>query len=224
MRIWWLRKGLSVLLVYSFSLLSLAADQASTQAQGAVLHAAGRVQINGLAGLATKALLPGDLVETYENSVAYITTAGTSIQVMPNSTARFNSAAIELSHGDVIIATSNGMAATVDDLTIAPASQGQAKFEVAENEESVTIAAWQGSLTVSDGQGSSTVQEGQQIRRKRKRKKEGGGAEVAATGPVLSRQALAFLLGAAGVTIGALLIGGQGSTNCVSPSGAKNCN
>jgi len=223
MRIGWLRKALSVLLVGSFSVLSLAADQANTQAQGAVLHAAGRVEINGVPGLATKALLPGDLVETYDNSVANISTAGTSIQVMPNSAARFNSAAIEISHGDVIIATSNGMAAAVDDLTIAPAAPGQAKFEVAENEDSLTIAAWQGNLTVSDGQGTSTVQEGQQITRKKKRKKEGGAA-VAATGPVLSRQALAFLLGAAGVTIGALLIGGQGSTNCVSPSGAKNCN
>ena len=85
MRIWWLHKALSVLLVYSFSLFSLAADQASAQTLGAVLHAAGRVEINGLPVPATKALLPGDLVETSDNSVANITTAGASIQVMPNS-------------------------------------------------------------------------------------------------------------------------------------------
>jgi len=223
MRIWWLHKALSVLLVYSFSLFSLAADQASAQTLGAVLHAAGRVEINGLPVPATKALLPGDLVETSDNSVANITTAGASIQVMPNSSARFNGATIELSHGDVIIATSSGMAVTIDGLTIRPAAQGRAKFEVAENEDSVTIAAWQGSLTLSDGQQTSTVQEGQQVTRKKRRKKEGGAA-VAATGPVLSKQALAFLLGATGVAIGAILIGGQGSTTCVSPSGAKNCN
>jgi len=222
MRIGRLRKGLSLLLVYSFSLLSFAADPPGTQGQGALLRTTGRVEINGLTGLPTKALLAGDLVETYDHSAAGITTAGASILVMPNSSVKFKHAAIELGHGHVIVATSNGMAATTDDLTITPSAPGQAKFEIAEDEDSVTIAALQGNLTVSDGQESWTVQEGQQTTRKKKKKK--GGAVVAATGPALSRADLIFLLGVTGITTSAIVIAGQGSTNCVSPSGDKNCN
>lgn len=224
MRICWLRKLLSLFLVSSFSLLSLAQDQPGTQGQGAVLHAAGRVEINGLTESASKALLPGDSVKTYDNSVASITTAGGSILVMPNSLAKFTGTAIALSHGDVVIATSNGMAATSDVFTITPAALGQSKFEIAENDDFVTIAALQGNVTVSDGKESTTVQEGQQITREKKKKKKEGAA-AAATGPVLSRGQLAWLLlGAAGAGIAAILIGGQGSTNCASASGSKNCN
>ena len=224
MRIDWLHKLLSLLLVFSFSWLSLAQDLPGMQGQGAVLRPAGRVEINGVTEWSTKAMLPGELVETYDNSVARITTAGTSILVMPNSLLKFKGAATELNHGNVIIATSNGMAATADDLTITPAPPGYSKFEIAENEDSVTIAALEGNVTVSDGQESTTVQEGQQITRKKKKRRDAG-AVVAATGPALPREDLLFLLGViGGITTAGILIGDQGSTNCVSPSGAKNCN
>jgi len=224
MRICWLRKLLSLFLVYSFSLLSLAQDQPGTQGQGAILHAAGRVEINGLTESATKALLPGDSVKTYDNSVANITTAGGSIMVMPNSLIKFTGTAIALSRGDVVIATSNGMAASSDVFTITPAAPGQSKFEIAENDDYVTIAALEGNVTVSGGKESTTVQEGQQITLPKKKKKKEGAA-AAATGPVLSHGQLAWLLlGAGGAGILGILIGTQGSSNCASPSGAKNCN
>jgi hypothetical protein len=226
MRISWLRKLLSLFLVYSFSLLSLAQDQPATQGQGAVLHAAGRVEINGVTESATKALLPGDSVKTYDNSVANITTAGGSIMVMPNSLAKFTSTVMALSLGDVVIATSNGMAATSDVYTITPAAPGQSKFEIAEDDDYVTVGALEGNVTVSGGKENTTVQEGQQITLPRKKKKREGAA-AAATGPALSHGQLAWLLiGAAGAGVLGLLIGthGSGSSNCASPSGGKDCN
>jgi hypothetical protein len=76
------------------------------------------------------------------------------------------------------IATSAGMSALADGLTITPAAQKPSKFEVAEDEDSVVIAARQGNVTVSDGQETSTVPEGQETRRK----KRAAGAEPGASG------------------------------------------
>jgi len=92
---------------------------------------------------------------------------------MPNSSVKLESNAVKLSQGDVVIATSTGMAAKADDITITPASQKQAKFEVSEDDDSVTVAAQQGNVTVSDGQQSSTVPEGQQTTREKKIEKRG---------------------------------------------------
>jgi ferric-dicitrate binding protein FerR (iron transport regulator) len=66
------------------------------------------------------------------------------------------------------IATSAGMTALADGLTVTPTAQKLSKFEVAEDEDSVVIAARQGDVTVSDGQQTSTVPEGQQTTRKKK--------------------------------------------------------
>ena len=71
------------------------------------------------------------------------------------------------------IATSEAMTATVDGLTITPAAQKFSKFEVAEDDDTVLIAAREGNVAVSDGQQTSTVPEGQET--KRKKKKKGGG-------------------------------------------------
>jgi ferric-dicitrate binding protein FerR (iron transport regulator) len=122
------------------------------------------------------ALFYGDSVDTLADSVANITSGGTSILVMPNSSVKLQSNAVELNQGDVAIATSTGMAAKADEIIITPASPKQSKFEVFENDDSVTVAAQQGNVTVSDGQQSSTVQQGQQTTHEKKNKKKVGGA------------------------------------------------
>jgi hypothetical protein len=63
--------------------------------------------------------------------------------------ALLQSNAVEVSQGDVVIATSTGMAAKADDLTITPVAQKP-----------------------SDGQQSSTVQEGRKQRARRRTKRK----------------------------------------------------
>jgi hypothetical protein len=115
------------------------------------------------------------------------------------------------------------VAVRADDLTIEPATKKQSKFEIAENENSVTVAARQGDLNLSDDRDSSTVQEGQQSTRKKKKKKADG-ALPAAKGPLLlPGKDIAVLAGAAGIAIVAILIVDQDLKHCVSPTGDRNC-
>jgi hypothetical protein len=222
MRNCWLRQLLSCVLVCLFSFSSLAADEPATPA--AMLHASGKVEVNRSGTPGTMALFSGDSVDTQTDSVANITSGGTSILVMPNSSVKLQRNAVEVNQGDVVIATSTGMAAKADDLTIAPASQKQSKFEVSENDDSVTVAAQQGNVTVSDGQQSSTVQEGQQTTREKKKKKKAGGAVPGGSGG-LSGKTIAIIGGASGGALAGILIATSGSSKkCVSPSGDKKCN
>jgi hypothetical protein len=222
MRDCWLRQLLSCVLVCLFSFSSLAADEPAKPA--AMLHASGKVEVNRSGTPGTMALFSGDSVNTQTDSVANITSGGTSILVMPNSSVKLQTNAVELSQGDVVIATSTGMAAKADELTITPASQKQSKFEVLENDDSVTVAAQQGNVTVSDGQQSSTVPEGQQTTREKKNKKKAAGAVPGGSGGFLSGKTLAIIGGASGAALAGILITESGSSKkCVSPSGDKNC-
>jgi hypothetical protein len=226
MRDCWLRQLLSSVLVclFFFSSFSscLAADEPATPA--AMLHASGKVEVNRSGTPGTMALFSGDSVDTLTDSVANITSAGTSILVMPNSSVKLQSKAVEISQGDVVIATSTGMAAKADDLTITPAAQKQSKFEVSDSDDSVTVAAQQGNVTVSDGQQSSTVQEGQQTTREKKNKNKGAGAVPGGSGGFMSGRNLAIIGGASGAALAGILITQSGSSKkCMSPSGDKNC-
>jgi hypothetical protein len=217
-----LRQPLSCVLVCLFSFSCLATDAPAPPA--AVLHASGKVEVNRNGTPGTMALFSGDSVDTLADSVANITSGGSSILVMPNSSVKLESNAVELSQGDVVIATSTGMAAKADDITITPASQRQSKFEVSENDDSVTVAAQQGNVTVSDGQQSSTVQEGQQTTREKNNKKKAAGAVPGGSGGIFSGKTLAIIGGASGAALAGILITQSGSSKkCVSPSGDKNC-
>ena len=141
---------LSTILVLSFSLTTLGVDDPSVPK--ATLRASGKVQVNGTPSREITTLFPGDLIQTGEDSVANITAAASSVLVMPNASVKYLGKVAEISEGGVAIANSDGMAATVDDWTITPVEQQRSKFEGAEHEDSVVIAARQGNLTVTDGQ------------------------------------------------------------------------
>jgi hypothetical protein len=209
-----------MLLVFSFSYTILGADSASPPK--AVLHASGKVQVNGSDSRKITTLFPGDSVQTNEDSVANILASGSSVLVMPNASVKFLGNAVEVDQGTVTIATSIGMAAKADDLTMAPAAgvQKQSRFEVTENEDSVVVAALQGNVAVSDGQQTSTTQEGQETTHEKKRK--GGGAVAGATKSLFTVRNIAIVGGAA--LAGGLLLDEIGDTKkCISPPGGKNC-
>jgi hypothetical protein len=218
MKTCWPRQLLSVILVFSLSCAILGADGPSTPK--AVLHASGKVQVNGSDSRKITTLFSGDSIQTDGDSVANIIAGGSSVLVMPNASVKFLGNAVEVDQGDVAIATSAGMSAQADGLTITPAAKKQSKFEVADNEDSVTVAAQQGNVAVSDGQQTSTVQEGQETTQKKKK-----GAASPATGGSFPVKTVAIVGGtAAAIAVTGIVIANSGgSTKCVSPSTDKKC-
>jgi hypothetical protein len=96
------------------------------------------------------------------------------------------------------------------------------RFEVAENEDLVVIAARLGSVMVSDGQQTSTVPEGQQTTRKKKR---AAGAELGFnSGHSISGKTLGIIGGASGATVAGILIAESNKKKkCVSSASNKKC-
>jgi len=214
-----LRALVSWSLLFCVPLSMAASDKA--EIAGAIMRSHGKVQLNGTNPPTTMALFAGDAVQTEADSVANIIAEGSSVLVMPNSSVRFEGKALALNHGDVVVSTSKSLTLTADQVTVAPASDKQAKFEVAENEDTVVIAARKGDLTVTDDQGTSTVQEGEQTTKNRKRK---AGAAPASTGAPISGKIVAILAGVGGgAALAAVLATTSGSSKkCVSP-GTANC-
>lgn len=216
----WSRRAMSVFFLLSLSCSALAGE-AGTPA--AVLHASGKVQVNGAGSRETTVLFSGDSIRTDEDSVANITAGASSVLVMPNASIKFLGKMVELGEGGVSIATSEGMSAVADGFTVTPSAGKMSKFEVAENEDSVVIAARQGSVTVSDGQQTSTVPEGQETTRKKKR--AGGAAPLdSGGGHFMSGKTLAILGGASGATVAGILIAESNKKKkCVSSASNKKC-
>jgi hypothetical protein len=212
-----LRRLVSWSLLFCFPVAMAATDNAETAR--AMMYTHGKVEINGASTLPSMALFAGDAVATQADSVANITAEGSSVLVMPNSSVKFEGKSLDLDHGDVVIATSKRLALKADQVTVAPATDKQSKFEVAENEDTVTIAARTGDLTVTDDQGTSTVPEGQQTTKHRKK----SGAAAPSSGGIMSGKTAAILAGAGGAaTLAAVLATGSGSKKCMSP-GTSNC-
>jgi len=211
---------LALILLFSSIDATLGAENSSTPA--AVLHANGKVQVNGAESTKITTLFRGDSVETDADSVANITAGGSSVLVMPNASVKLLGNMVELTHGAMAISTSAGMSAMAFGLTITPTGQNLSKFEVAEDEDSVVIAARQGEVAVSDGQHTSTIPEGQQSTNK---KKQGAGTVPGATGSSFPTKSVA-IVGATAAAIaaaGIVLANSSGSKKCISPSGGKPC-
>jgi len=213
------RQLLSIVLVLTCSGATLGAD--GPISPRAVLHASGKVQVNGAGSRTITALFPGDSIQTEDNSVANISATGSSILVKPNALVKFLGNAVEVDQGEVAIATSSGFSAQADGLTMTPATEKQSKFEVADNEDAVVVAARQGNVAVSDGQQTSTVPEGQQTTKKKK----GAGTVPAATGSSFPVKTVAIVGGTAAAlaVTGIVIANSGGSKKCVSPSGDKKC-
>ena len=215
MKTCWPRQLLTLIVVCSFSFAPLA-EEAPNPAM-AMLNVSGKVQVNGSAIPRGTALLSGDRIQTQSDSVANITVVGSSVLVKPNTLVEFQGDAVEISQGGMVIATSRGMIARAYGLTISPGTQTPSKFEVAENGDSVVVAAEQGNVNVSDDKESSTVPEGQQTTKK---KKKGAGAVPGTSGSAFPTKTVAIVAGVAGAAAvtGIVIASSGGGKKCISPS------
>lgn len=222
MKTCWPRQLLCLILLFSFACATLGVDGPGTPA--GVLHASGKVQVNGSDSRRVTTLFMGDSIQTNDDSVANIIAGGSSVLVMPNASVKFLGNAIEVNQGNVAIATSVGMAAEVDGMTVTPAAKKESRFEVADDEDSVTVAARQGNVAVNDGQQTSTTQEGQETTHKKK-KKEGGATPAASGGHAISGKAVALTAGALGAFTAGLVVmeSNNEKKKCISPSNDKKC-
>jgi hypothetical protein len=190
---------------------------------GVLLHGNGALLVNGAQFKDSTALMPGDVVETQETGLAYMSSPGSSSTLESNSIARIQAGGISLDRGNLSVATSQGMSVFARDFTIAPATPQWTEFYVTRHEGTIQIMARKGDVTVSCGGNTATVKVGQQFLRNDapncgfQQTGGGGGAPAAATAPILtSRTAQYIALGVGGgLTLWVLLQ----SDNPVSPSG-----
>ena len=217
----WPRQLLSIILLFSFACATLGAD--SPERPAAVLHANGKVQVNGSDIRKVTTLFSGDSVQTSDDSVANIVAGGSSILVLPNASVKFLGNAVEITEGETAITTSVGMSAMADGLTVTPAAKTLSKFEVAETEDSVVVAAQQGNVAVSDGQQTSTTQEGQETTHKKK--KEGGAAPAASGTHEISGKTVALAAALVGATAAGIVVIQTASNKkkCISSNNDKKC-
>jgi hypothetical protein len=203
----------------------LAADSAS-----AMLYTSGPAWLNGTEVPRSAAVFAGDLVQTKADSSASINAAGSSVMVLSDSLVKFQGPTVEIEHGAVRVATSNGLATQAGEVTVKPAGNTWTEFQVTDVNGQVQIAANKGDLTIQDQQGTTTLSQGQQTTKddtsqpeKKKHKKRGAGAATAAGGGILSSTA-AIYTGAAivgAVTIWVILQGDE-PTSPVCPTNPCN--
>lgn len=200
-----LRSALVCVLAILVPMQLLAADSAS-----AMLYTSGPAWLNGTEVPKSAAVFAGDLVQTKADSSASINAAGSSVMVLSDSLVKFQGPTVELEHGAVRVATSNGLATQAGEVTVKPAGNTWTEFQVTDVDGQVQIAANKGDLTIQDQQGTTTLSQGQQTTKddtsepeKKKRKRRGAGAATAAGGGILSSSAAVYT-GAA--VIGAVTI------------------
>jgi hypothetical protein len=182
----------------------LAANPRPPPSDMAMLHGNGKALLNGTP-TADRALFPGDSIETNPDTFANITGLGSAVLVQPGSLLRFQGNSVEVERGGVAITTSKGMTARVDDMTVSPAENGTAKFEVINNADSIDVAAYNGSVLLSDGSGTTLLAQGQHTTKEKKKKRKATGAVPGSTGAVAKKTAF-ILLGAGGATAAVLAI------------------
>ena len=220
-----LRSALICVLAILVPMQLLAADSAS-----AMLYTSGPAWLNGTEVPGSAAVFAGDLVQTKADSSASINAAGSSVMVLSDSLVKFQGPTVEIEHGAVRVATSNGLATQAGEVTVKPAGNTWTEFQVTDVNGQVQIAANKGDLTIQDQQGTTTLSQGQQTTKddtsqpeKKKHKKRGAGAATAAGGGILSSTA-AIYTGAAivgAVTIWVILQGDE-PTSPVCPTNPCN--
>lgn len=181
------RKMVSCVLLFLFPGVLFAADS-----NAAMLYTNGPAWLNGAhVPRTSSAIFSGDLLQTPADSVANINEAGSTVTVMSESLVKFEGSSVNIEHGGVTVSTSKGMATTVGDWKVSPASSAWTEFHVSDVDGTVKIAATKGALLISNGQQTTTLDQGQQTTRDessgdKKKKKDQEGAAPAAGGGILN--------------------------------------
>jgi hypothetical protein len=151
-------KSLAWVLVVLFPASIVLADATS-----AMLSATGNVSVNGNPIERATAVFPGDKVQTGPNSIATLTSEGSSVTVPGNSSLVFSKSFVNVLCGTAMVATSRGMSVRVSNLLVQPARGAQARFQITQNEGQLQIIAREGTLAIDNGAATSSLQAGRML-------------------------------------------------------------
>lgn len=150
----------STILAVSFFVLFSVAIMSAEPGSSAMLYSSGAVTVNGVSSAATSAVFAGDTIRTDDKSAARISTVGATLLIPPSSSVTYRKESVDLNSGQMEIRASSAIRARVAGLTISPAKNGAASFQIARLNGSIAISAELGSLVVNDGLSNTLVQEG----------------------------------------------------------------
>ena len=119
----------------------------------AMLRTTGDVSLNGTRSAKVSALLPRDVVQTTAASSAAISTRGTVIRILPNSTIIWGEV-IEVQTGSIEVGTKSRMTVTSGVYKFAPVRR-DAKFTVTKNEACSYMSVQEGTVNVEGGTSTS---------------------------------------------------------------------
>ena len=132
-------------------------------AMSAMLNAAGNVTVNGNPIERAMAVFPGDKVQTGANSIATLTSEGSSVTVPANSSLVFSKSFVNVLCGTALVTTSRGLPVRVSKLLVQPARGAQGRFQVTQNEGQLQITAREGTLAIDNGATTSSLQAGRML-------------------------------------------------------------
>src|SRR5258708_39145173 len=117
-------KVISCALLFLFPTSMFAADS-----NAALLYSNGGVRVNGVdVRRSSSVIFSGDLLQTQSDSAANINAPGSSVMVLPGSVVQFEGSSVRIAQGGIAVSTSRGVATTVGDVKIAPASKSWTQF------------------------------------------------------------------------------------------------
>jgi hypothetical protein len=180
---------------------------ADVDSGAAMLYGKGTVWLNGKPLPRSSAIFPGDLVQTQSESLATLDASGSGVVVLQDSLVKFQGNSVSLEHGGVSVATSKGMVALANKVTVTPASNAWTEFVVADDNGTVQVLASKGDVNVNCGKGSASLSEGEQTSTDgsgncNKKKRKAAAAPVSGNGSIWTNP---YVLGGAVVAGGVIV-------------------
>jgi hypothetical protein len=114
----------------------------------AMLHSDGTVWLNGNPAPHSSAIFPLDFIQTHKQSVATIDTDGSTVTVQPETIVQFNGDELVLDHGSLQVNTARAMKIRVNCINIVPESANRTRYEVADIDGKVTVAARENEVNI----------------------------------------------------------------------------
>jgi hypothetical protein len=132
-------------------------------ATSAMLNATGNVTVNGSPIQRATAIFAGDKVQTGANSIATLTSEGSSVTVPGNSSLVFSRSFVNVLCGTALVSTSRGLSVRVSNLLVQPPRGAPARFQITQNEGQLQIIAREGTLAIDNGATTSSLQAGRML-------------------------------------------------------------
>ncbi len=190
--------------------LLLAADPPNSPA--GVVYGTGSVYLDGAQLASSMPVMPGDILETKDVSVAHIDMGGSTAMVQANAIVRYREGGLALDRGTVSVATGRSLKIFARDFEITPTTADWTQYQVARSGGMIHIAAIKNDVEIKCGaQKPTVIKEGHEIARADAENcgivdAKNAGAPPPTTGPILtSPWAESAGLAAAGSTLGWIL-------------------